>query len=116
VTDDGLSALSEKLGLPVERVVTNMPPASPLALSVTPMSRLERAETALDAIARSGSAPLAQAFRGTLAPVRQIILDSSSSEDLQKRIVKGYSDWPAGKVASIIEDALTAFAANGVAR
>lgn len=116
VTDDGLSALSEKLGLPVERSSQATGTNLPLALSVTPVSRLDRTELALDAISRNGSAPLAHAFRGTLAPVRQMILDSSSPEDLQKRILQGYSDWPAGKVAVIIEDALTAFAANGVSR
>lgn len=116
VTEDGLSALSEKLGLPVERSAPAVGQNLPLALSVTPMSRLDRAESALDGIARSGSAPLAQAFRGTLAPVRQMILDSSSPDDLHKRILQGYSDWPAGKVAQIIEQALIAFTANGVAR
>jgi phage gp29-like protein len=116
VTDDGLSALSEKLGLPVERTAPAVGPNLPLALSVTPMSRLDRVESAMDGIALSGSAPLAQAFRGTLAPVRQMILDSSSPDDLQKRIVQGYSDWPAGKVAQIIEQALIAFSANGIAR
>lgn len=116
VTDDGLTALSEKLGLPVERVLTPQASIAPLPLSVIPMSRLERADSSLEAIARNGSAGLAQAFRGTLAPVRQMILDSSSPEDLQKRILQGYSDWPAGKVAQIIEDALVAFSANGIVR
>ena len=118
VTDDGLSELSEKLGLPVERVASPsiVPPINPLALSVTSMSRLNRAETSLDEIARNGAAPLAQAFRGTLAPIRQMILDSTSPEDLQKRILQGYADWPAGKVANLIEQALVAFSANGVTR
>jgi len=116
VTDDGHSALSEKLDLPVERTAPAVGLNLPLALSVTPMSRLDRAESALDDIARSGSAPLAQAFRGTLAPVRQMILDSASPDDLHRRILRGYSDWPAGKVAQIIEQALVAFSANGLVR
>lgn len=74
VTDDGLASLSEKLGLPVERGEIPLPNHQnpPLPLSVIPMSRLERAESALDKISGTASAPLAQAFRGTLAPVRQM--------------------------------------------
>jgi hypothetical protein len=74
------------------------------------------ADAAIDLIARNGSADLARAFRGGLSPVRQLILESTSPEDLQRKILASYQDWPAGRVAEIIEQALVAFAANGVAR
>jgi len=119
VADSGLDALSDRLGLPIERV--QAPAAVPPLGDIKPFSvllptRLERADAAVDEIARQGSAPLAQAFRGSLAPVRQMILDSTSPEDLQRRILVSYTDWPAGRVAEVIEQALVAFAANGVAR
>lgn len=116
VADSGLDTLSERLGMPIERAPSPLP-AAPLALSaVAPLSRLERADASVNAIARAGAADLAQAFRGSLAPIRQMVLDSDSPEDLQKRILQGYSDWPAGKVAEIMEQALIAFAANGIVR
>lgn len=119
VTDEGLESLSEKLGLQIERVPG--PAAAPKLDEMTTFSawvpsRLERADAALEEISRRGAAPLAQAFRGSLSPVRQMVLDSTSPEDLQSRILKSYSDWPAGRVAEVIEQALVAFAANGVAR
>jgi phage gp29-like protein len=119
VADSGLEAISEKVGFQIERM-----PAAPAAalpgnltgFSVVPMTRLERADAAVDDISRAGAANLAQAFRGSLAPVRQMILDSTSAEDLQKRILQGYSTWESGKVTEILEQALVAFSANGVAR
>lgn len=119
VADSGLDALSDKIGLPIERSQSTPPPIIPgqmAAFSALLPSRIERADAAIDQIARSGSADLAQAFRGTLAPVRKMILDSTSPEDLQSRILSSYPDWPAGRVAGIIEQALVAFAANGAVR
>ena len=63
-------------------------------------------------IARVGSAELAQAFRGALAPVRRMIAESTSAEDLQAKILTAYQDWSVGKVGGIIESAGVAYAAN----
>lgn len=125
VADSGLDALSEKLGMPIERIQT-IPADQPLfptaklspmvPLSATLKTRLEQADDAIDLIARTGAADLSRAFRGALAPVRQMVLESTSPEDLQRRILTSYTDWPAGRVADIIENALIAYAANGAVR
>lgn len=124
VADSGLDALSERVGLPIERApspAAALPGVSlPLALAAYSAStgdhRLNLADASIDTLSRNSAASLAQGFRGVLAPVRQLVLDSTSAEDLEKRILAAYSDWPAGKVAGIIESALVAFAANGVTR
>lgn len=61
-------------------------------LSATLKSRLEKADQAIDLIAHAGAA------------------------DLQRGILASYTDWPAGRVAEIIENALIAYAANGATR
>lgn len=117
VTDEGINTLSEKIGLPLERVAAPVLPAfnarRPVFFSASP--DLLGADDANDAIARNGSAELAQAFRGALAPVRQLILDSTSAEDLQRRIAAFYADWPVRRVVPLIEQALVAYALNRAA-
>ena len=119
VADSGLDALSDRIGLPIERVVApGTPLTMPIAMSVLAAQlpdRLTRADAAIDTIARSGSADLAQAFRGRLAPIRQMIQDSASQEDLERRLQAFQSESP-GRSALLIEEALLAFAANGAAR
>ncbi len=120
VADTGLDALSDRIGLPIERSASANPQLTlPQAFSILsaslPASRLARADAALDSIAREGSADLARAFRGRLAPIRQIILDSTGPDDLQRRLESFQSAEP-GRAALLIEEALMAYAANGAAR
>lgn len=70
------------------------------------------AAAAVDVIAAAGAADLAQAFRGTLAPVRQIVRDAKSIEDLQAKLALFYADFSPGRVASIMEEVLAACAGN----
>lgn len=108
VTDDGINAISRQLGINLERRATpSIPTLS--TLSIDPARRND-----LDDVARAGSAELAQAFRGAFAPVRQIILSSRSPEECSARIAAYYPDWPAERIETLIEQALTAYAANGV--
>jgi phage gp29-like protein len=108
LTDAGVAALSKQVGLPLERHQTSG--ALPLtALSVPPPQI-----GSIDSIAREGAAPLAQAFRGAFAPIRQIILTSRSADECSARIAAHYPDYPATRLATLIEQALTAYAANGV--
>ena len=109
IADDGIASLSKQLGLSLERRQSTGQPATLTALSVSP-SQIE----SIDDVARAASAPLAQAFRGAFAPVRQIILSSRSAEECQSRLTTYYSDYPAARLATLIEQALTAYAANGV--
>jgi len=66
-----------------------------------------------DSIAEETSASLARSFRGSLAPIRRIILESDSSQECERRIREFYADWSPARVAPLIEEALIAHAANG---
>ena len=82
--------ISESLGLPVEI-------GAPVAKLASPSHR-------------GGPADLALAFRGSLAPVRRLIEESTSADDLAARLADFYRDWDAGRLAALTADALTAFA------
>ena len=69
----------------------------------------------VDLVASNGSAKLARTFRGSLAPVRRMILSSTSPQDLEKKLRTFYADWDPEKVADVVDEALVAFAANGAA-
>ena len=71
------------------------------------------AQKAGDRIAESAAADLARAFRGTYAPVRRLIALSRSAEELEASLRTFYDDHSEARIAPIIEDALTAYAANG---
>lgn len=115
LTDDGINTLSERLGMPLRRAAAPPAPVTTLGARVhllnTPPPALDDAG---DQIARRGSAELSQAFRGAYAPVRLAIQQSTSAEDLTLRLTTLYADWPAERLAAVIEPALVAFAANGV--
>ncbi len=112
-TDEALPTLSERVGFPLQRKapVPQIPFAGMMPLSAA----LPPALKANDEIARAGKAELARAFRGSLAPVRQMILASTSPADLEGKIRAFYPDWHPERVAALISDALTAFSANGAA-
>lgn len=113
-TDEALPILSERLGFQIRRRAGGgYTGQSPLLLTASP--DLLRSANALDSIARSGSADLARAFRGHLAPIRQIVLESTSPDELTARLKRYYSDASDAKLAALAEAALVAFAANGSA-
>lgn len=72
------------------------------------------ADTAL-AIARRRSEALAEAFRGGLAPIRRIVEDSTSPQDLERRLREYYADWSPARIAVVAEQALQISAAAGAA-
>lgn len=137
LTDDGIEALSQEAGLPIRRrapgglesasapspqpAPQSSPAsapvgASPEALTARPPSpHTAPPHTTLDRVADSAAAELAQAFRGSLAPVRRLILESTSADDLQAKLAAFYADWTPGRLAALTQDALTAYAANGAA-
>lgn len=67
-----------------------------------------------DPVAREAAADLAQAFRGSLAPVRRIILESRSSKECEQRLRLFYADWKPDRIAPLVEQALSAYATNGI--
>ena len=143
LTDEALATVGERLGLSFQRVATpaaTLPgpggvlprKGAPNALSDSPdapqlmgarvhlLSAASLAEKALrgdlanDAIAAATADELARAFRGAFAPVALAIRESESASDLEARLKLMYADWPAAKLAGILEPALTAYAANGL--
>lgn len=113
VTDDGLPILSKKLGLPVER--TAPPPAAGL-FSVVPLAvpGIPAGAADLDTVATAGAADLAQAFRADLAPVVGIVRESRTARECEERLREFTANWRPGRAAAVLEQALTAYAANGV--
>lgn len=121
LTDDGIDDLSKRTGLELERdqaTAPGLPPKLPPALALGARLRLLSttpllaADDANGQIAANAAAELSQAFRGALAPVRQMILAAESADDLQQRILSAYADWSVGRVAGVIEAALVAFSLN----
>ena len=129
-TDEAVETLSEQLGIPLQRKAapTPLPGASlgdppggpPSGFSVPGLLPLaardpmvDAAHDSIDRIAAAGAPDLSRAFRGALAPVRQIILDSQSADDCLDRLNHFYADWEPDRLAPVIEQALIAFAANG---
>jgi phage gp29-like protein len=134
LTDEGIETVSEQLGIPFQRKAP--PPALPglggdmadpdgekprpfSAPGLLPLAArgnsADAGQASVDRVAAEGAASLAQAFRGSLAPVRRIILESSSAEECQARIHEFYADWDPKRIAGLTEEALVAFAANGAA-
>ena len=118
LTDDAIATLGSQTGYQLRRAVR--PPAPQFsALSVaTPPPRTPRetiaaaSRDASDAVAAAATPDMLAAFSGTLAPVRQIILDSTSPDDLTRKLTAFYADWSPGRVAPILENALVAWSAN----
>ncbi len=128
LTDAGIAALGQRLGLLLQRAPVasadggnaggGMPFGAPAGLSAAQLTSLATtldAHVAQDDIARAGSADLARAFRGSLAPVRRMIALSRSQQELEASLKAWYPDWPAEKTAKIVESALVAYAASGAA-
>jgi phage gp29-like protein len=112
--DEALAALSEKVGFTLQRKAPEPRPGlgAIAGLGATPPARLTHPS---DAVARRKSAALAAAFKGSLAPVRQIVLASTSPEDAERRLAAFYADWNAERVAAVVEEALQVAAAAGAA-
>ena len=88
--------------------------AAPVTLGkVLPFSALPTAP-ALNDIARNESARLAQAFRGDLAPIRQIILNSATPGDAIALLTASYPDWSPIKTGQVLNEVLAAYAVNGL--
>jgi phage gp29-like protein len=97
LTDAGITALSEQVALPLQR-------------SAVPMPRLMGARAHLLSASEADlSAELAREFSGALAPVRQAVLNAGSMEELEQTLSALYADWPAQRVAGLLEQASRAF-------
>ncbi len=105
------------------------PPSTPAALEQTPPMAPAAAAPAVAAkssgitpdgasdpaaaVARAKSAALATAYRGAMAPIRKLVMDSTSSSDLEAKLRDYYPDWAESKIASIVEEAFQIMAVLG---
>jgi len=64
-------------------------------------------------VVQAHTAALAQAFRGALAPVRQVMLNSTSKQDAEHKLKALFADWPTERIAGIVEQAMQICAAKG---
>lgn len=108
VTDEGLTIVSERLGLPLQRVA-----AMPLPVTLGARGFTGKPASGNDGIASKGAADLARAFSGALAPVRRAIDEAKDVGELEQTLRTLYADWPESRLAGVIEPALLAYAANG---
>ena len=112
-TDEALLPISEKLGIQVRRVAAPVESLVPFTPTLFSAGLASLHQNDLDVEARKGSADLSQAFRGSLAPIRRIILDSQTPRDCMDRIHAFTASWNPAKTAAVMEAALAAFAAKG---
>ena len=70
-------------------------------------------KTAVDDVVAKHSSALASAFRGSLAPVRQIILSSTSRAEAEHKLRTFFADWNPDRIANIVEEAMQVCAARG---
>ena len=115
ISDESLQSLSEQFGLSIERDTSpSFPTLSAMSASANRLhgsvkNRLEQ----MDAISGEGSAGLAQAFRGSLAPIQNIIKQSRSAKECESRIKAFLKTYRPGEANQIITEALEAYSANG---
>lgn len=84
--------------------------------SVEARMQLRRSAQAASDLAASGAAPhLGRIFRGAHAPILAALRASSSPEDFESRLTTLYADWPADKIAAVLEQAMEVYAANSLA-
>jgi phage gp29-like protein len=114
-TDQAIGTLSERLGFDVQRAVLTAPAGLPFSADLLWLASVgipAQADDANRQVARRGAADLSRAFRGALAPVRQIILSSQSPQECEARLRALYADWSPERVAPVIEQALAAHVVN----
>jgi hypothetical protein len=118
-TDEAIPTISERVGFEVQRKV-----AAPAAAGfggpgggTLPFAVFNAGLPVdpTDEVARRKAAALAQAFRGSLAPVRQIVLSSATPEEAQRKMALFFADWKPAQVNQVLEEALQICAAAGAA-
>lgn len=120
IADKSLAPLSKRVGLELERdpapaagTTPGLPALSTLRLS-SAIPTVSEAGLAADSISREAAAALSQAFRGSLAPVRDVVLASKTPDECLTRLLATFVDWSDARAAEIVEAAVVAGAWNGV--
>jgi len=115
---ESLPDLSKKMALQLEFDPSASPaaPAAPTMPGVKALSATVPSQdpgAAVDSISREAAASITQAYRGTLAPVAQILLSATTPDDANTRLLAAFADWSPERVAEIVESAFVAGAWNG---
>jgi phage gp29-like protein len=70
----------------------------------------------VDDVVKAHSEALARAFKGSFAPVRQIILNSTSREDAEQKLKVFFADYDPARISGIVEQAMQVCAAKGAVK
>jgi hypothetical protein len=124
LTDEGITAFSERFGLPLRRKALSGPisgqpaPGNPLTTLDARTRILDphllAADLANDRIAAAGAPGLARALRDDLAPVLRILRESASPADFEARLRSEFPAWSPSRALPLIEAGLTAFTVNAL--
>jgi hypothetical protein len=116
IADDGLDTISERIGLPVERIPAGAQPqmGGGLVPFYSPGLR-GGAQHITDVIAERGAKDLAAAFRGDLAPIRAIILEAKTADEAIQGVTAFCAKLDPSRAPRVMESALTAIVANAAA-
>jgi phage gp29-like protein len=116
IGDKSMGDLSKRIGLMIERDPSpaGPAPAGTAKLLSAGLPRAADPDAAAGSISREAAASITQAYRGSLAPVAQLILSAATPEEATTRLLAAFTDWDVLKVAEVVETALVAGAWNGV--
>jgi phage gp29-like protein len=117
LADKSFALLSQRVGLDLERDPTpdaGGAPGLPTTRTLSALPGVTTPGSAVDSISRRAAAMLTQAYRGSLAPVRDILLTSPTPEEATTRLLAAYADWDATRAAEVVESAFAAGAWNGL--
>ena len=67
----------------------------------------------MDKIVAERTELLARAYRGAMAPFRQIMLSSTSRAECERNLARAYADWKPERVSAELDAALQLCAAAG---
>jgi phage gp29-like protein len=124
-TDEGVDALSEQFGIPLQRKAPPVPAFDPgggpgfqepgglpLAARALP-PQVAASLRAIDQIAATAAPDLARAFRDELAEIPRIVRDSTSPADCERRLAHFFATYRPGRSAQVLEPSILSAAANG---
>jgi hypothetical protein len=117
--DDAFPIISDLLGYGVRRAsLAPVGVAGPFGLSAQPQAPLwlfkaySRTDHPAESVVTKYMDELAAAYKGNLAPIRQLILGSKSALDLRQKLASHYSDWKPSRVDDVLEEAMQLAAAS----
>lgn len=108
-TDESIPVISERVGFQVQRKALPAP-ADPALDPATPPKTFSAAAPAAAAAQR---AALAAVYKGAMAPVRKIVMESRDEADLMRKLKLFFADWPDVRIKTVCEEAMQIKAAAG---